>query len=420
MLTDRTLKALKPKDQTYEVADDRKDYPGLRLRISPEGRKTWFYRYVSPLTGKTVKYTLGVYTDKSDPMSLVDAREAWGKSNKLVRKKIDPKVHQNQKAREEKKVVLEQQRQDEQSIYTLRKLVADHAVARSNPEKDTFRRSWAVTKRIIEQKYAEFLDLPAADLSRDDAEDVIIDLRHEGKSVMANRTLAAGRSAYNWAIKSKWGKKAIQMNPFTLIDATEEASRERALSDAELKKVLKNLPKSGIPADIQDILLLTLLTGCRVGEVCGMAWREVHDDTEWHIPAERTKNKHPHLVFLSDEARAVIDRHRGDKHVFSSKATASGYIRPDTVAKALKAGMEKLKVSPFTAHDLRRTLATWMGNGQIDEKVHDRCLNHYTKTTRIVYNRAKYNAPALQAWTEWGNHITALQAPNVVQIKSRA
>src|SRR5690606_3042106 len=54
-LTDTALKALKPRDKTYTVTDDR----GLYVEVFPTGGVVWRYRY--RLNGKYEKLTLGKY-----------------------------------------------------------------------------------------------------------------------------------------------------------------------------------------------------------------------------------------------------------------------------------------------------------------------------------------------------------------------
>lgn len=79
----------------------------------------------------------------------------------------------------------------------------------------------------------------------------------------------------------------------------------------------------------------------------------------------------------------------------------------------------RLGVEAFHIHDLRRTMTTWLGENEVDERVHDRMLNHFKNTIRAVYNTARYNRPAREWWTNWGNHIQALGADNVIPLKGR-
>jgi integrase len=50
-----------------------------------------------------------------------------------------------------------------------------------------------------------------------------------------------------------------------------------------------------------------LLTGQRRDEIGGLRWSEVTGDSIV-LPPERTKNRRPHVVPLSPQAREIIDR----------------------------------------------------------------------------------------------------------------
>lgn len=66
-LTDKTLEALKPQIRRYEVHD--LYCPGLSVRVSPEGRKSFSVRYRYGVKQK--RLTIGVYPR----MPLAKARE---------------------------------------------------------------------------------------------------------------------------------------------------------------------------------------------------------------------------------------------------------------------------------------------------------------------------------------------------------
>lgn len=64
MLSDSKVRALKPKDKLYKIADER----GLVLLVMPSGSKLWRFRY--RLEGKEQMLSLGAYPD----ITLADAR----------------------------------------------------------------------------------------------------------------------------------------------------------------------------------------------------------------------------------------------------------------------------------------------------------------------------------------------------------
>lgn len=92
----------------------------------------------------------------------------------------------------------------------------------------------------------------------------------------------------------------------------------------------------------------------------------------------------------------------------------------ETLPKVIELCKHALDAQPFRPHDFRRALASWMGDRNISEAVHDRVLNHYRKSVRKVYNGSRYNTPAKKAWYEWGQYLAGLAADNVVQLRKQS
>lgn len=88
-LTDTALKALKPRDKTYTVTDDR----GLYVEVFPTGGVVWRYRY--RLNGKYEKLTLGKYpalTLKNARLKRDEAAHQVAMGESPARKKQQEKV----------------------------------------------------------------------------------------------------------------------------------------------------------------------------------------------------------------------------------------------------------------------------------------------------------------------------------------
>jgi hypothetical protein len=63
-LTDAAIRTLAPPmSRRIEIQDMR--CPGLELRVTPSGVKSWSFRYRDRTTGKTERKTLGRYPDVS-------------------------------------------------------------------------------------------------------------------------------------------------------------------------------------------------------------------------------------------------------------------------------------------------------------------------------------------------------------------
>src|SRR5476651_1352185 len=79
--TDTYIKALKPLIKRYEEYEG----GGFGIRITPNGIKTWIYRY--KMNGKTDKLTLGHYPK----LSLANAKKRFAELSGLRREGNSPK-----------------------------------------------------------------------------------------------------------------------------------------------------------------------------------------------------------------------------------------------------------------------------------------------------------------------------------------
>lgn len=83
-LSDRLVKAIKPPAKGQRDVVDR-GYPGLALRVSYGGGKSWVFFY--RLSGKGHRLTFGTYP----AMTLAEARAAWRVARELVQAGQDPR-----------------------------------------------------------------------------------------------------------------------------------------------------------------------------------------------------------------------------------------------------------------------------------------------------------------------------------------
>ena len=81
-LTDTKISQAKPKDKDYTLPDGK----GLHLLIKSTGRKTWEFVFISPLTKKRRKKSLGSYPE----VTLVNAREQRSNNHILLKENKDP------------------------------------------------------------------------------------------------------------------------------------------------------------------------------------------------------------------------------------------------------------------------------------------------------------------------------------------
>jgi integrase len=125
----------------------------------------------------------------------------------------------------------------------------------------------------------------------------------------------------------------------------------------------------------------------------------------WLIPKSRTKNSKPHIVRLSDQSIAVLNRmERQGRYVFSVNGS-----RPFQRFATAKRKLDELsKVTDWRLHDLRRTCVSGMARLGIAPHVADKILNHQSGTisgVAAIYQRHDFLRERKEALERWGAHV---------------
>ena len=415
-MTATSLKNLKPQAKAFEVADT--SSPGLRIRINPTGKKTWFYRHKDPATGKMAKLTIGSFP----AMSLADARAQWSELKNIRDRGLSPKSYRQHEVRQQQAEIDQSAEKSAQSSFTFNILVDIYIRHISDPaqgrQRGGFQKSWTDTQRNLVKHAAPVLGhMPAGDVTRYDVGDLLETLR-TGHPVLPNRVAAAISSMYNFAITSpKLRDQAIVVNPAYRIQKTKEQSRERLLSDTEIRKLLTG--KSSLTEIEKDMIELIWLTGCRRDEIAAMHWDEISGDV-FLLPGDRSKNQQAHRIMLSGQAQAILEKHTGGGYIFKNDKSKGGHVRGDSLSKALSRALPSLKLKDVRLHDARHSLSTWLAENGYHLDMRDRLLNHSSGTgVDGVYNKAQLNQPAREAWQQWADYLQVLVSPNVKQLKPR-
>jgi integrase len=219
-------------------------------------------------------------------------------------------------------------------------------------------------------------------------------------------------SFFSWAMR----EGLCEANPVIGTHKPELKSRERVLSTAELASIWK----AADPADDYGaIVRLLILSGQRREEIGGLLWQEVGPDAIT-LPPPRTKNKREHVIPLSEPARAIISsRHIvvGRERVFSTPTWSRAKAWLDA----------KVSISPsWVLHDIRRSVATGLGDIGVLPHVVEAVLNHvsgHKAGVAGVYNKATYLPEKREALRLWADHLEAVvkgEASNVTPLRVTA
>jgi integrase len=229
---------------------------------------------------------------------------------------------------------------------------------------------------------------------------------------MANRTMEVIRRVFNWAIAEEIAQvkanPCLQMSP----PGGRKTSRERALSESEVKAFWEKLHDAGITPSLKLALRFILVTAQRKGEVAGARWDEIDEDARvWTISAERSKNGLAHRVPLSDLAVRLLDNARelaGKSAFVFPSAIGTRPIAAGALNKAVHRTRERFGILAFTPHDLRRTAATQMASMGIPRLTIGKVLNHVEEGVTSVYDRYAYDAEKRQALEAWAQRLADL------------
>jgi integrase len=382
------------------VFDD--EQRGLGVRVTSGGGKTYLAQYT--IAGSKRRIPLG----SCSAISLAAAREAVQAILGDLARGRDPATERKQAAREAKE-------RDEAEALTLGVLIdrweAGH-LARKRPGYA------AEATRALRFAFKRHLKSPAAALTPKAAKAILNGIADDGRKATARLTGAYGRACYGWAI----GKDLLTENLFAGIKLEGVASRERVLTDDELRAVWE---ATGGPGSYNAIVRMLILTGQRREEVAGMTWDEIAPDlSTWTIPSDRAKNGVAHIVPLSPQTEAIVKSANriakdGPAFVFQGRAGAfNGF------SKAKASLDEDSGVKDWRLHDLRRTTATGLQKLGVRLEVTEAILNHVSGSRAGVvgiYQRHEWAEEKRSALNAWGAHVKAIvegreTAANVVSL----
>jgi integrase len=354
---------------------------GLRIRVGDKKQhRTFIAQY--KIGSKHRRITLGNVAK----VTLEDAKQ---RAKIIFGKVADGKDPANEKA-EARQV----------ASHTLAAKIADYLEAKAASMKP---RSCAETKRHLEYHWKPLHGLALGSIGRANVAAQVSAIAKESGPVAANRSRASLSAFFRWAI----GEGLCDHNPVAGTNKQEESGpRERSLSDAEAAAVWLAAPDN----DYGRIVQLILLTGCRRDEIGSLQWPEVDlKEKTITLPGERTKNKQPHTVPLSDSAVAIvkqIPRRATRDLVFGvGKGGYSGWSK----SKAELDKAAKLK-EPWTLHDLRRTVRTGLGKLGVQPHIAEAVLNHLPPKLIRTYDRNTYAAEKRDALDKWATHLKTVIA----------
>ena len=374
-LTDTGIRSYQPRAVQYSIGDAA--CPGLCIRITPKGVKTFAFAYRNKGTGKVAWLTLGRYPD----VPLAQARELANDARKTVAVGGTPLNAQGPARRGSKKKLRPTPSVVE--LYYDAQLTALAPVTSHAHDAAAHRAGLRLERSAGGLDHRRRCGRHAAPTSRSGA----------ARRSMANQTKHIIHAMFKWAKQP--GRKFVTVNPFADLPAPGGAkvARDRFLTAAEIRQVWRALDEPealGVSARCGDRAApdprdggaarhgarhgrhrtarparaerarSTLVSACRAHE----GWQRVH---------------HAALRLRAGTAAAASQGRSGRADVRSSPR-----YHLHEAAQRLVAG---LAMERWTPHDLRRTAATILDREGYSLEQIGAMLAHTRKGVTAVYAR---------------------------------
>jgi integrase len=382
--------AAKPTNKLYYLNDG----AGLRLRIRPDGSRSWIYRY--RLNGKEKSIGLGPYPT----VSLTRARDKAAENCSLVKNGSNPQLVKRLKR-------VNDAVKEGQTFSTVAKEWLEHNTQEWS--RNYFIRNEGLLRRFL---LPDLGRVPIHEITESYLFSVLKPHYDRGRkeSVRRARSIAAQIFSYARHTHRCTHNPARDMADNTYFKKP-PVKHFAAISQGEVPELLKKLNITGQNQILQPKtvcgLLLALYTGLRDYSLRAARWSEIDFEKQiWMVPASRMKSGREHRVPLPSQAIDALKNiepltFRGsDSYIFASASTKSGHIAENTLRLALhRLGHE------VTLHGFRSLITDVLNERGFNSDAIERQLDHLERNqVRRAYLRSDFieeRTRMMQWFADW-------------------
>jgi integrase len=389
MLTDTRIRAAKPADRPFKLADAR----GLYLQVAINGGRYWRFNY--RFQGRQKTLAIGTYPD----VSLVRARERHQEARRLLAEGIDP-------AAEQKLLVT--------TFESVARVWYERWKVGRHPQY-----AFYVLKRLEGDIFPSIGAQPISEVPASAFREAVQKIEQRGAAEIAKRVLQNCAQIMRYAVANDLAERnpVADVRPADILRPRKKRNYPRVTAK-ELPALLQAINSYAGSEHTVLALKLMALTFVRTSELIGARWPEFNfEDARWDIPAERMKMKTPHIVALSTQAIEVLERLK--EISFSRELVFPGDVNPqkpmsnNTLLFALyRMGYR----SRMTGHGFRGVASTILHEqGFAHEHIELQLAHEERDDTSAAYNYALYLKPRAEMMQAWANHLEmlGLQKPNL-------
>ena len=401
-LTDVKCRGAKPGKRRVKLSDG----GGLQFWVQPNGSRLW--QLVYQFQGKQAQMALGPYPQ----VSLIEARALREEAKANIRAGIDPTADRR---RVEIAKTLPGDTFKEIALEFIEKCRRDQLAGPTMIKKE-----W-----LLDFAYPELGTRKVSEIKPVEVLKVVQEIEFKGNLETARRLRAIIGQVCRFAVAT--GRAEIDPTPVLrgAISPPKVTHRAAILDPKKFGGLLRGIASfDGQPTTIAALKLMALLFP-RPGELRHAEWTEFDfDKSIWTIPAEKTKMRREHQIYLARQAVAILDDlrtitgHR--KLLFPSFHGSAKPISENTLNVALRRmgyGQDEM-----TSHGFRATASTLLNeSGKWSADAIERQLSHVEPSkSRGPYSRGSYWEERVKMMPWWASYLDKLRDGAEVRLMKKA
>lgn len=401
-LNDVAIKALKPKDRVFAVADEK----GLCIEVAVSGSKLWRFRY--RFGGKPKVLSFGRYPE----VTLKEARQRRDDARGQLRDGIDPGV-------ERKRAKLTARFNAANTFKAVADEYIEHKLVKEGKAAVTVQKAkWL----LLQMK--PIWDQPLVEIKPAEVFGVLRRLEGQRKHETAKRCRSFTSRVFRYAAATGRAESDPAAMLAGQLIAPKVKHHAAILEPRKLGELLRSIDAfEGAPIT-RLALQVAPHVMARPGELRQATWDEFDLDAKiWRIKPERMKMRRPHAIPLSEQVlrylRELQQFSGPEGYVFPAFHTTRRPMSENTMNQAFRRmGYTSDEV---TAHGLRTTASTLLNeSGKWHPDAIERALAHGdSDAVRGIYNRGHYWDDRVKMMTWWSDYLDRLRiGGEVVEFKN--
>jgi integrase len=401
MLTDKAIKAAKPREKPYKLSDGL----GLYLEVIPNGSRLWRWKY--RYEGREKRLSFGGYPDTPGTV----ARQKRDDARKLLATGIDPSA-----ARQASK----QAAANSFELVALEWLVLQ--------QKKLAPATYAKAEWTLKTLVFPFIgSRPIDKIKASDVLKLLKRIETRGLHETAHRTRQRCSQVFRYAVQTERSERDVTADLRGALVTVVSINHASIKDPAKIGQLLRDIEAYRGHAVTWYALRLAAYLFVRPGELRHAEWSEFDldgDHPQWRIPAPKMKMREQHIVPLSTQVVKLLKELQAitgsGKYVLPAIHTATRPISENTVNVALRRmGYDN---ETMTGHGFRSMASTCLNEQGWHPDLIELQLAHAERNAvRAAYNKAQRLPERRKMMQSWADYLDGLRiGAKVIPIKRGA